>query len=90
MTSLPKWVYDLLADLIDEEDMHPKLYADLYNMAAGKHQMTPYGWCPKVVLDKVPADVMVEARAIAQYRGPRVELYAPTEHEASNEAKVGT
>ncbi len=58
----PKWVLDLIADLIDEEDIHPKLYADTIN------GYVRWPWCPALPLARVPADVMTAAKAIAAYR----------------------
>lgn len=68
MADLPNWVLDLVADLLDEEDNHPKLLADMYVTAAGKHQVVQYSWCPAVPLKRVPDDVMTAARAIQGYR----------------------
>jgi hypothetical protein len=65
---LPRWVWDLLADLIDEEDVHPKLYAEMFVTASGKHEMVPYDWCPSSALAHVPADIRGAARIIAGYR----------------------
>jgi hypothetical protein len=65
---LPRWVWDLLADLIIEEDNH-RLYAQL----AGTSIFQRYDWCPNVVLEKVPKDVRAAARVIAGYQPPAVE-----------------
>lgn len=60
----PPWVWDLLADLVDEEREHPKLY-----FTSGAFEgYAEYRWCPKVVLDKVPVDVRLAAEVIAEYR----------------------
>jgi hypothetical protein len=80
MAELPRWVWDLLADLIDEEDVHPKLYAEMFVTASGKHEMVPYDWCPTAALARVPADIRGGARIIAGYRrGPSInaELIHP-------------
>jgi len=62
MTSLPKWVWDLIADLEDEEDVHPKLYVDTVN------GYVRYDWCPAKPLERVPDDVRSHAQVIAAYR----------------------
>lgn len=62
-TQLPKWVYDLVLDLIEQEAVHPEL---LYK-PAGREGAAKYGWCPCNALAKVPAEVVVQARAIADY-----------------------
>jgi hypothetical protein len=61
-TALPRWVWDLIADLEDQEDIHPRL---LVNAAGGP---VPYDWCPAASLAHVPADVRAQARVIADYR----------------------
>lgn len=65
MTSdLPKWLWDILADLLDEEDVHPRLY-----FTSGAFEgYRQYDWCPKNILDKVPDDVRANANAIRAYR----------------------
>jgi hypothetical protein len=61
---LPRWVWDLLADLIVEDDAHPTLY-----FTSGAFEgYAQYEWCPNVVLEKIPKDVRAAARVIAGYR----------------------
>lgn len=62
MNALPKWVWDLVADLEDEEDLHPKLFADTAN------GYVRYDWCPAKALKRVPDDIRSAARVIAAYR----------------------
>lgn len=64
MTDLPRWVWDLLADLLDEEDVHPKLY----HQPGGANGPVPYDWCLAKPLAGVPKDVLDHAKAIAAYR----------------------
>ena len=59
---LPVWVWDLLADLVDEDAMHPKLY--YYTTAS----IQPYNWCVADTLKRVPKDMLHVAEHIAQYR----------------------
>jgi hypothetical protein len=61
---LPKWVWDILADLIEEEDMHPKLFFT----SGGFEGYRQYEWCPNRVLVKVPPEVRDAAAVIAAYR----------------------
>lgn len=62
MSELPKWVWDLIADLLDQEDSHPKL---LFRSGEDYKQ---WDWCPCIALDKVPDHVKATARIIAAYR----------------------
>jgi hypothetical protein len=66
---LPRWVWDLLADLIVEDDTHPTLYFT----SGGFQGHRQYDWCPNVVLEKIPTDVLSAARVIAGYRRPATE-----------------
>lgn len=68
MAELPPWVWDLVADLLEEEDQHPKLFFEAYSVAAGQHQMEQYDWCPAQLLARVPDDVKATARVISSYR----------------------
>lgn len=65
------WVLDLVADLLEEEDLHPKLYHEAFVTSAGKHEMVRYDWCPSTPLARVPDDVKDAARVVAQYRRDR-------------------
>lgn len=68
MNDLPNWVYDLVADLLDEEDLHPKLY-----FTSGAFEgYRRYDWCPAKPLARVPDEVKTAARVIQGYR-PRPE-----------------
>lgn len=67
MADLPKWVLDLLADLLDEEELHPTLY-----FTSGAFEgYARYEWCPNVVLEKVPAEARAAARVVQSYRRER-------------------
>lgn len=80
MADLPPWVWDLVADLLDEEDLHPKLFHEAFVTSAGKHKMVRYEWCPSMPLARVPDDVKVTARVIASYRPkPAADLLGLTE-----------
>jgi hypothetical protein len=65
VSELPKWVYDLIADLLDEEVRHP---ADGYWMQRYDGQYLRWDWCPRVALGRVPVEIQVTARVIAAYR----------------------
>lgn len=62
---LPVWVWDLLADLVDEEDTHPSLYWQNPNSDV---TWTPWEWCPSKALDRVPPELLRVASHIANYR----------------------
>lgn len=64
MSELPNWVYDVVMDLLEQEDVHPKLLFQ----AGGMPEPAQYDWCPCAALHKVPRNVRVKARAIAAYR----------------------
>lgn len=70
--ALPSWVWDLLADLIDEEDVHPVLYRESLGLDPPRYRQ--YGWCPKLALERVPAETLRVARYIAGYRQSAKEL----------------
>jgi hypothetical protein len=61
---LPNWVIDLVNELDEQQELHPKL---LFESGAfeGTRQ---YDWCPCGALKRVPADVLKQARAVAAYR----------------------
>lgn len=69
MSDLPKWVWDLVADLEDEEDIHPTLYRE----GLGADTYTRWDWCPEKALQRVSAEVRAQARVIAAYRRPEPE-----------------
>lgn len=64
MADLPRWVWDLVADLLDEEDVHPKLYFT----SGGFVGYRQYDWCPAKPLERVPDDVKAHAAVVASYR----------------------
>jgi hypothetical protein len=68
MADLPRWVWDLVADLLDEEDVHPKLCAEIFQQPSGSHEMVRYDWCPSTPLERVPDDVKAAARVLTEYR----------------------
>lgn len=64
MTELPNWVIDLVNELDEQRELHPKL---LFESGAFEGTQT-YDWCPCTALKRVPADVLAQARAVAAYR----------------------
>lgn len=64
MSDLPNWVYDLVNELDEQQELHPKL---LFESGAFEGTKT-YDWCPCTALKRVPDDVLDRARAIAIYR----------------------
>lgn len=70
-TDLPNWVYDVVRDLVHQEEIHPRLLF----MSGGFTGTQKYDWCPGVPLALVPTDVQEHARALNQYLGtkPNVE-----------------
>lgn len=60
---LPLWCWDLLADLVDQEHTHPKLYRQTTG-----NQYVEHDWCPQVALDRLPPAVRSAAEVIARYR----------------------
>jgi hypothetical protein len=64
MSELPRWVWEIVADLLDQEDEHPKLY-----FTSGAFEgYRQYDWCPQAVLAKVPLEVRQGAEAVRSYR----------------------
>lgn len=60
---LPNWVYDLVNELDEQRETHPKLL-----FTSGGFQGTAqYNWCPCEALKRVPDDALDRARAIAAY-----------------------
>ncbi len=72
---LPKWIYDLVLDLINQELVHPQL---LYTSGAFEGTRL-YDWCPCTALKKVPAEVVEKARAIAGYLAEAADDEQPAE-----------
>jgi hypothetical protein len=67
MTEFPRWAWEIVADLLDQEDEHPKLY-----FTSGAFEgYRQYDWCPQTVLTKVPPEVRQAAKAIRSYRRRR-------------------
>lgn len=68
MTDLPKWVWDMIIHLEDQEDIHPKLYVQVdakYPEQGYSYQ--PSSWCAGTVLNSVPLEIRGQARAIRDY-----------------------
>jgi len=64
MTEPPAWVYDLVIELIEQEELHPTLY-----FTSGAFEgYAKYDWCAGTALAKVPADVVEKAVAIMAYK----------------------
>ena len=65
---LPLWVWDLVIGLLEQEDIHPRLYMQ---KPAGKglgYNYEPSSWCAGVPLNQVPAEIRAQAEAIRQYK----------------------
>ena len=62
-TDLPRWVWDILADLIDHEDQHGTGEQDWH--------------CLDTILNRTPAEVLSAARVIAHYRGQTTTAEPP-------------
>lgn len=64
MSEPPAWVYDLVIELIDQEELHPTLY-----FTSGAFEgYAKYDWCAGVALDKVPPEIREKAHAIRAYK----------------------
>jgi hypothetical protein len=64
MTESPAWVYDLVIELIEQEELHPTLY-----FTSGAFEgYAKYDWCAGTALAKVPPDVVAKATAIRTYK----------------------
>lgn len=64
---LPKWVWDLIIGLLEQEDIHPKLYMQRPAGKAMGDDYEPANWCAGVPLNQVPAEVRGQAEAIRTY-----------------------
>lgn len=65
MGELPNWVYDLVNELEEQRDVHPK---PLFESGAFQGTRT-YDWCPCGAIERhIPADVLDRAQVIARYR----------------------
>lgn len=62
-SELPIWVWDILIEMEDQRDTHPKLLHQSGLMTKPE----PYDWCSCALLDKVPPEVIEHARAIRDY-----------------------
>lgn len=64
MAEPPNWVYDLVIELIEQEELHPTLY-----FTSGAFEgYRRYDWCACVPLKNVPRDVVEKAAAIRAYK----------------------
>lgn len=77
MTELPTWVWDMVIALEAQRDEHPTFYD-----ADGKR----LDWCPCEPLDKVPTDVLAQAKAIRAYTQAKDREAAVKAEEASDAA----
>jgi hypothetical protein len=68
VNELPNWIYDVVMDLLDEEDTHKAYQVEAFNIATGRHELMRHDWCPAKPLRLVPDEVKAAARVIAQYR----------------------
>lgn len=67
-TELPKWVWDMIINLNEQEMEHPELYV----RKDAKYPEQGYSyvesvWCPGRALDLVPPAVREQAKAIREY-----------------------
>jgi hypothetical protein len=63
VTELPTWVWDMLIELEEQREIHPKLLHQSGLMTKPE----PYDWCSCALLDKVPREVTAQAQAIRAY-----------------------
>lgn len=65
VSDLPNWVVDLVNELDEQQNVHPKL---LFESGAFEGTQV-YDWCPCKALERhVPAEALERARAVAAYR----------------------
>jgi len=64
VNDLPKWAWDLLMDLVEQEDIHPTLLFESGAFAGTKK----YDWCACTALEKVPSEVRGQAKVLLRYR----------------------
>jgi hypothetical protein len=62
-SELPPWVWDILIELENQRDTHPKLLFQ----SATMDEPAKYDWCSCALLDLVPPDVLEHARTIRDY-----------------------
>lgn len=68
MADLPKWVWDLVIHLQQQEEEHPKLYRQVdakYPEQGYSYQ--PAEWCAGTALSQVPRPIQKQAEAIRTY-----------------------
>lgn len=68
MTELPKWVWDLIMNLQQQEEEHPNLYVRVdakYPEQGFSYQQAL--WCPRTALHSVPVEIESQAKAIRDY-----------------------
>jgi hypothetical protein len=70
---LPNWVYDVVMALEQWSEEHPKLLAETYP----DYKPKPVDDCGCAALDRVPADVRAQARAIRDYTARMTEQNTP-------------
>jgi hypothetical protein len=64
MSEPPAWVYDLVIELIEQEELHPTLY-----FTSGAFEgYKKYDWCAGTALANIPPDVVEKAAAIRAYK----------------------
>jgi hypothetical protein len=64
VTEPAAWVYDLVIELLEQEELHPTLY-----FTSGAFEgYAKYDWCACVALKQVPRDVLEKAAAIRTYK----------------------
>ena len=64
MSEPAAWVYDLVIELMDQEEVHPKLF-----FTSGAFEgYAQYDWCACLALKHVPKEVLDRAHAIRTYK----------------------
>lgn len=58
------WVYDLVIELLDQQDEHPTLY----HTSGAFEGYAQYAWCPCIALKHVPPEIVAKAAAIRSYK----------------------
>jgi hypothetical protein len=64
MEHFPNWVYNLVGNLLEQEDVHPKFY----RRTPDGMGLEAHDWCPMTALNLVPGDVKEKARVIQEYK----------------------
>lgn len=65
---LPLWVWDMIIGLLEQEDIHPKLYMQKPAGKAMGYDYEPANWCAGVPLNQVPVEIRGQAQAIREYK----------------------